>query len=656
MHKYIVEYQYLRINIAVLRSYSSLNLLFIFIFIIIRFYTRCLTSEEIIQLLEDDDFTRADIYITPPVDGLDSEEDSGDEEGGGNVNNLSGKQLQSEATFTVVKNGETIIHECDDGKEAGLSNSTPCQVQLAKVPPPTSPPPSPPQLLQQPHQQQPQKQRQEPQKQQQPRLIKRKWIKCDLQVQFPLFTVIRKSFTISEPVEMFQLFFDDEVCTFIKDMTELYAQQDKGDHTFSVTIEEIRCFLAILLLSGYINVPRWRMLWETNSETYNNMVANAMRRNRFEQIKRYCHCSDNQNLQAGDKFAKVRPLMAMLNEKYLNFTQFQQHLSVDESMVPYFGRHGAKQFLRGKPIRFGYKMWALCDSIGYLIQFEPYQGKVENRSNTDLGVGGSVVMDLISELPQQPFKLYCDRFFSSLKLVNRLQNSGIGMTGTIMGNRIENSPIVSPDILKKQSRGTFDYRTDTTTNCTVTTWNDNRVVTIVSSVDPVFPIGKANRWVSSEKRKIPVNQPNVIAKYNKYMGGVDRMDQNIENYRIGIRSKKWWWPIFAFCIDTSIHNAWQLHRRSNTSEQLDLLTFRRRIVCVYLRKYGILPVGGGRPKTSKELDKRVPNDVRFDRIDHWIVSAEKQNRCGLCRKNATKACEKCKVNLHDFCFKNWHTK
>ena len=58
-------------------------------------------------------------------------------------------------------------------------------------------------------------------------------------------------------------------------------------------------------------------------------------------------------------------------------TDFQEesilmHL-IDESMIPYFGGHGTKQFIRGKPIRFGYKMWALTTPSGYLSQIEPYQ-------------------------------------------------------------------------------------------------------------------------------------------------------------------------------------------------------------------------------------------------------------------------------------------
>jgi len=39
-----------------------------------------------------------------------------------------------------------------------------------------------------------------------------------------------------------------------------------------------------------------------------------------------------------------------------------------------------------------------------------------------------------------------------------------------------------------------------------------------------------------------VTQAASIHDYNQGMGGVDRMDQNISQYRIQIRSKKLWWP------------------------------------------------------------------------------------------------------------------
>ncbi|RZB41560.1 DDE Tnp 1 7 domain containing protein, partial [Asbolus verrucosus] len=229
-------------------------------------------------------------------------------------------------------------------------------------------------------------------------------------------------------------------------------------------------------------------------------------------------------------------------------------------MMSYFSRHSVKQFIRGKPIRYGYKMWCLCEPNGYLIQYMLYQGKESNRPHSDLGVGG-------------------------LKLANRLQELGVGYTGTIMANKIEKCPANAPKI----------------------------------------------------KKKVLVSQPHVIAKYNKYMGSVDRIDENIDRCRIPIRSKKWWWANFAFCIDTSVHNAWQIYGR-NPDNKLDYLHFRRHIVQVYFLKYGYPPThsGRGHPKTSKKLDGRVPEEVRYDGLNHWMVPAEKQNRCALCKKNSTK--------------------
>ena len=78
--------------------------------------------------------------------------------------------------------------------------------------------------------------------------------------------------------------------------------------------------------------------------------------------KPFLHVSDNANLQAD----KIRPLLSMLNEIFIHYFEFlkTQNLSIDQSMVPYYGRQSAKQCIRGKPIRFGYKMWVLTPALG----------------------------------------------------------------------------------------------------------------------------------------------------------------------------------------------------------------------------------------------------------------------------------------------------
>lgn len=62
-------------------------------------------------------------------------------------------------------------------------------------------------------------------------------------------------------MELFELFFDNEVYDLMQRETEKYAAT-KGNNGFSVSQSELKCFIGIMLLSGYMRVPRWRMFWE----------------------------------------------------------------------------------------------------------------------------------------------------------------------------------------------------------------------------------------------------------------------------------------------------------------------------------------------------------------------------------------------------------
>ncbi|KAJ8930781.1 hypothetical protein NQ314_016384, partial [Rhamnusium bicolor] len=147
----------------------------------------------------------------------------------------------------------------------------------------------------------------------------------------------------------------------------------------NITADEIRCFIAILFVSGYNDLPSKRHYWDSNDDMKNYAVSQSMRRDRFLQICRFVHCSDNTKIDPNDKAWKIRPLMNMLKESCAENFEPEEHLSYDESMIKYFGRHGCKQFIRGKPIKFGYKMWCVNTKDGYLVNFELYQEKIQNQ-------------------------------------------------------------------------------------------------------------------------------------------------------------------------------------------------------------------------------------------------------------------------------------
>ena len=397
------------------------------------------------------------------------------------------------------------------------------------------------------------------------------------------------------------------------------------------------------------------MYWELRSDVFNEAVSKAMARNRFNEILKFLHLANNDELPPNDKFGKLRPLLLMLNKRFATYQPNEQSLSIDESMVPYYGRHGTKQCIRNKPIRFVFKTWVLATSTGYVIQVDPYQGS-SSSYNKSLGLGYCVVTNLLDVLPRNlPFTVTFDNFFTSLRLISDLALEGIGATGTLRANRLQNCPITPVKDLAKQSRGSYDFRFDRQNEVIVVNWNDNNVVTLASNMSGVFPMHSAKRWSMKDKKYIQVEQPHVVHEYNKTMGGVDLMDQNVSCYRINMRTKKWWWPFFAYCLDVSIQNAWMLFRKGN-AEHTDQLAFRREIVDVYLRRYAVSKQPHSlRSAQVTGLDKKVPSDVRQDGRDHFITSEATQRRCAYCGKKTYRRCSKCRVALHLECSQVFHT-
>ena len=463
------------------------------------------------------------------------------------------------------------------------------------------------------------------------------------------------------PTAIFDLYFDKEVINYLTEMTNLYAHRDRGKHNFHVEHAEMRLFLAMLLLSGYNVLPRRRMYWENSEDVKNDNMSRAMSRNRFEEILSVLHCCDNNNLNPEDKMTKVRPLYNLINERCLKYSSNLSSICVDESMLPYHRRHSSKQRIVGKPVRMGYKMWGMAESSGYVVQFEPYQGAKGKtscrKSATNWGLGERVVLDLLNSLPKKlSYHVFCDNFFTSLRLVQHLQNENIKITGTIQSNRLDKCPILPPKLLEKESRGFYDQFTDKNDVLTVVGWNDNRCVYVASNCLLSNPTTSATRFCRKQKKKINVEQPQLIKVYSKLMGGVDRCDQNISTYRISIKGKKWWWALFAWIPDMVMQNCWLLYRQNKSPEDptLDLLAFRREIVQTYLKKYA-KPASNGRPRGRiLSATQQVSIDVRLDRVDHYQSALPTQRRCGVCRKNTKKGCKKCGCGLHDHCFEEWH--
>ncbi|CAB4059511.1 unnamed protein product [Lepeophtheirus salmonis] len=95
-----------------------------------------------------------------------------------------------------------------------------------------------------------------------------------------------------------------------------------------------------------------------------------------------------------DRFYKVRPIFKHLN-KTAEINKAEEFLSVDEVMVPYCRRHRDKQFIRGNPVRFGFKLWDAGKSDGTLLHVEPYCDSYTKVPDHVLGHGPNIVMEMV---------------------------------------------------------------------------------------------------------------------------------------------------------------------------------------------------------------------------------------------------------------------
>jgi DNA excision repair protein ERCC-6 len=135
------------------------------------------------------------------------------------------------------------------------------------------------------------------------------------------------------------------------------------------------------------------------------------------------------------------------------FVPNETYFSFDESMVPYFGRHGCKQYIRGKPIWFGFKFWCGAICLGYICWFQPYQGTIPNTKHEKYGVSASVVLqfsEAITEAHPGQYHFLFDNFFTSIATLDKLSSMGHQETGTVRKCCIDKAPFESDVALKKK--------------------------------------------------------------------------------------------------------------------------------------------------------------------------------------------------------------
>ncbi|KAJ8346484.1 hypothetical protein SKAU_G00278850 [Synaphobranchus kaupii] len=185
-------------------------------------------------------------------------------------------------------------------------------------------------------------------------------------------------------------------------------------------------------------------------------------RTRFEAISWALHISDpdtdgqNDALRGTDRYDRLfrlRPLIDEVVAACRSFYQPRQQLSIDERMVAMKARIGFKQYMKAKPIKWGFKLFVLSDACnGYTCDFNVYTGK--QKSPTGKGLSHDTVINLLTPYLRTGYQVYVDNWYTSTALFQELHGMRFGACGTCRENR-KGYPVTKVnDMPRNAERGT----------------------------------------------------------------------------------------------------------------------------------------------------------------------------------------------------------
>ena len=115
------------------------------------------------------------------------------------------------------------------------------------------------------------------------------------------------------------------------------------------------------------------MYWQTTNPLITTSgVSSVMNRIHFQQIFCYLHLADNAHQIPADqpghgKLYRVRNLLHILSRQFQSNHTPTEHITINESVIPFKGRLGFKQYMKDEPTKCDIKAFTLSDATnGYV--------------------------------------------------------------------------------------------------------------------------------------------------------------------------------------------------------------------------------------------------------------------------------------------------
>ncbi|GBP73809.1 PiggyBac transposable element-derived protein 3 [Eumeta japonica] len=329
---------------------------------------------------------------------------------------------------------------------------------------------------------------------------------------------------------------------------------------------------------GCVPYPRLPMYWRAGTKL--GLICNIMSRDRFLTLRNALHVVEGDSVpdsEKGNVLWKVQPMIDKVKDTCNKLERVPGFYSIDEQMIPFTGRCKLRQVVKNKPRPVGPKNFVMTTSEGLMLDFAIYEGAKTMFGESNLGLGPSVILSLAKSIPPGSC-VYHDRYFTTVPLIEEIEKLNLHSTSTIMQNRIPDRATIK---FKKDSamrRGECQQFVCEPT--VLVKWKDNKSVLLASNCTGASHTTSVKRWGKTSKSYIDVSAPKIVQNYNKFMGGVDVLDQQMEYYRTFIKTKKWTLKVLIHFLDLALVNSWRLYNNDCVAndfprnKKMPLLDFR----------------------------------------------------------------------------------
>ena len=146
--------------------------------------------------------------------------------------------------------------------------------------------------------------------------------------------------------------------------SNLYSQQN--GRNLVTNVKEMKASIGVNYFKAINPLPNIPLYWNGYHFIANIGIQNIFTRSRFQEILQNLHFSDNSKQDENSKGYKVRLIINHLNRSFQASYSNEPEQSIDEHMTKFKRRSSMRQYLKMKPIKWGFKWWFRCVfSTGY---------------------------------------------------------------------------------------------------------------------------------------------------------------------------------------------------------------------------------------------------------------------------------------------------